>query len=106
MIYGFAKQSGGHLKIYSELGHGTQVRLYLPRVDAAAVQARPGRRNPDRDLRGSETILGVEDNQPVRDFVVAQLRDLGYLVIEAAEDRKSTRLKSSHHCAPRMPTTD
>jgi PAS domain S-box-containing protein len=84
MIYGFAKQSGGHMKIYSELDHGTQVRLYLPRVDGGAVQARPDRRNLDRDLRGSETILVVEDNQPVRDFVVAQLRDLGYHVIEAA----------------------
>src|SRR3546814_1365871 len=59
MIYGFTKQSGGHMKIYSELGHGTQVRLYLPRVDGAAVQARPDRRNLDRDLRGSETILEI-----------------------------------------------
>src|SRR5690606_6216661 len=84
MVYGFAKQSGGHLKIYSEPGHGTQVRLYLTRVDSGAVEARPDRAGIGRDLRGSETILLVEDNQPVRDFVAAQLRDLGYHVIEAA----------------------
>jgi len=84
MVYGFAKQSGGHLKIYSEPGHGTQVRLYLPRVDGDAVEARPDRAGIGRDLRGSETILLVEDNLPVRDFVAAQLRDLGYHVIEAA----------------------
>jgi PAS domain S-box-containing protein len=83
MIYGFAKQSGGHAKIYSEIGHGTTVRLYLPRLanqsagsDTAAAAA------PHKG--GGETILVVEDNPDVRRLVVRQLRELGYDVIEAA----------------------
>jgi CheY-like chemotaxis protein len=83
MIYGFAKQSGGHAKIYSEVGHGTTVRLYLPRLtnqstgseSAAPAATRKG---------GGETILVVEDNTDVRRLVLRQLRDLGYAVIEAA----------------------
>ena len=89
MIYGFAKQSRGHLKIYSELGHGTTVRLYLPRNVAEVV--------PDKELpaettehpRGGETILVVEDDELVRSFAVSQLRDLGYRVIEAADARRA-----------------
>jgi PAS domain S-box-containing protein len=84
MIYGFAKQSGGHVKIYSEIGHGTTVRLYLPRFAngaepavAAAIAVPPGK-------SGGETILVVEDNPDVRRLVLRQLRDLGYAVIEAA----------------------
>jgi PAS domain S-box-containing protein len=84
MIYGFAKQSRGHLKIYSEVGHGTTVRLYLPRVvgdSVAATAAAPAPEHP----RGGETILVVEDDADVRRYVVSQIRDLGYRVIEAAD---------------------
>ena len=83
MAFGFAKQSGGHLKIYSEPGHGTTVSLYLPRAEAAAAPA------VDRGLggsglsRGSETILLVDDNDAVRKTAARQLLDLGYRVIEA-----------------------
>jgi CheY-like chemotaxis protein len=84
MIYGFAKQSAGHLKIYSELGHGTTVRLYLPRAktreDAVAVAAAA-----NESQRGTETILVVEDDPGVRQLAVAQLRGLGYQVIEAPD---------------------
>jgi len=83
MIYGFVKQSGGHIKIYSEVGHGTTVRIYLPR-------ARPG----DGDLvhaptheapvpSGRETVLVVEDNIDVRRVAVRIMKELGYGVIEA-----------------------
>jgi CheY-like chemotaxis protein len=85
MIYGFAKQSGGNLKIYSEVGHGTTVRLYIPRhaAEPAAAAGEP-RAMPPEQARGGETILVVEDDPLVRNFVVLQLRDLGYRVIEAA----------------------
>jgi PAS domain S-box-containing protein len=90
MIYGFAKQSGGHAKIYSEVGHGTTVRLYLPRLTnepkAAAAAADPPRTG------GGGTILVVEDNPDVRRLVVRQLRDLGYEVIEAANGPQALQI--------------
>jgi CheY-like chemotaxis protein len=87
-VQGFVKQSGGHVKIYSEPGHGTTVRLYLPRQhdvsgvvnpqlpenDAAAVQAKSG-----------EVILVVEDDERIRSLSVDALRDLGYTVVHAAD---------------------
>ncbi len=84
MTYGFAQQSGGHLKIYSEVGHGTTVRLYLPR----AAGAQPGSSvvgAPGEDWRGSETILVVEDEDAVRKLVVRNLENLGYRTLEAAD---------------------
>jgi signal transduction histidine kinase/ActR/RegA family two-component response regulator len=85
MIYGFAKQSGGHLKIYSEVDHGTAVRFYLPRskggwdaIEIAAPQA-------VEPAAGGETVLVVDDNAPVRDMVMAQLADLGYRPLEAVD---------------------
>jgi CheY-like chemotaxis protein len=84
MIYGFVKQSGGHLKIYSEPGHGTTVRIYLPRVrPAAAAEAAPSAEAPP--ARGHESVLVVEDDAQVRQLGVSHLRDLGYRVLEAAD---------------------
>jgi PAS domain S-box-containing protein len=83
MIYGFAKQSGGHAKIYSEVGHGTTVRLYLPRLTNESKRSDSAAAAPPRK-GGGETILVVEDNPDVRRLVLRQLRDLGYEVIEAA----------------------
>jgi PAS domain S-box-containing protein len=81
-VFGWIKQSGGHIKIYSELGHGTTVRLYLPRAQAEAegVKAEP---KAVTTPRGDETILVVEDNPNVRKTVVRQLHDLGYQTVEA-----------------------
>jgi CheY-like chemotaxis protein len=83
-VFGWVKQSGGHIKIYSELGHGTTVKLYLPRA------SEDGRRDDQAsgeevDGHGSETILLVEDNPHVRRTAVRQLTDLGYSVIEAEQ---------------------
>jgi len=84
MIYGFAKQSNGHLKIYSEVGHGTTVRLYLPRpAGDASETAAPASATVPTASQG-ETILAVEDDAGVRSLVVSQLTGLGYTVIEAA----------------------
>jgi CheY-like chemotaxis protein len=85
MVYGFAKQSGGHVKIYSEVDHGTTVRLYLPRQSAAAAAATPAMPMQHDHPRGGEMILVVEDNADVRAFVVKQLHDLGYRVAEAKD---------------------
>jgi CheY-like chemotaxis protein len=82
MIHGFAKQSRGHVKIYSEPGHGTTVKLYLPRSQRAAVEeSQPPAVLP----RGDATILVVEDDTDVRRVAVAQLTDLGYRVLDAAD---------------------
>jgi CheY-like chemotaxis protein len=91
MIYGFAKQSGGHMKIYSEIGHGTTVRLYLPRA-AATVEPPNQAQMPAEHFSGGETILVVEDDEAVRTLVVSQLEDLGYHVIEAADGRAAQEI--------------
>src|SRR5882724_3678265 len=82
MIYGFMKQSGGHVKIYSEVGLGTTMRLYLPRAAADAPAPVAPAVQTDVPI-GNETILAVEDDVDVRLFVVAQLESLGYRVLAA-----------------------
>ena len=82
MVYGFIKQSGGHIKLYSELGEGTTVKLYLPRTYDTQVEALPNP-SPTAVSGGSETILVVEDDDLVRTYVERQLRSLGYQVIIA-----------------------
>lgn len=86
MVYGFVKQSNGHIKIYSEVGHGTTVKVFLPRamqaedvavrLDAGAVEG------------GTEVVLVVEDDAEVREVVVAMLADLGYRVLQASDASK------------------
>ena len=85
MVFGFAKQSGGHVKIYSEPGAGTTVRLYLPRAIGATVPAEQRSRSPVELPRGSATVLVVEDEPAVREIAVSILSDLGYRVLEAAD---------------------
>jgi PAS domain S-box-containing protein len=79
MVYGFIKQSNGHIKIYSEVGRGTTIRLYLPRSDAPADNER--RAAVDMP-RGRERVLLVEDDPQVRGAVLTQLRSLGYPVTD------------------------
>ncbi len=83
-VYGFVKQSGGHIKIYSEIGHGTTVKVYLPRHFGAAElddDSLREERLPTAEER--ELILVVDDEDLVRQFTVAALNDLGYRVLEA-----------------------
>ena len=81
MVYGFAKQSGGHLKLYSEPGHGTTARLYIPRTVATATS--PGLQRGAPQHAQGETLLLVEDDPAVRAAAALALRGLGYQVAEA-----------------------
>jgi PAS domain S-box-containing protein len=82
MVFGFMKQSGGHISVYSEIGVGTTFRLYLP-CSHAPEDKKPDLR-ADGPLAGrNETVLAVEDSEPLRRIVVRQLRGLGYRVLEA-----------------------
>jgi len=94
MIYGFARQSGGHVKIFSAENHGTSVWLCLPRADAAgpATLAPAAATDPSPLPRGNETILVVEDNAAVREVVVTQLEGLGYRVVPAEDGPAALRL--------------
>ncbi len=96
MIHGFVKQSGGHIRIYSEVGHGTSVKIYLPRLTPeAAVAAVP--KALDLDLqpvmraKSSETVLVVEDSEGVLDFACSALEDLGYRVLVASDGPEAMR---------------
>ncbi len=95
MVFGFAKQSKGHLKIYSEVGAGTTVRLYLPRDLTGAVAAQPV--EADKDRGGDETILVVEDEAQVRELAVSNLRERGYTVLQAANGPEAVEVLAADH---------
>jgi PAS domain S-box-containing protein len=93
MVYGFIKQSHGHVKIYSEVGHGTSVKLYLPRSATVPAQSSGGTSNGvGAHPSGSETILVVEDSGPVRKVAVNMLRTLGYRVREADDGHSALEI--------------
>jgi PAS domain S-box-containing protein len=80
-VFGWIKQSGGHIKVYSEVGHGTTIKLYLPKSKVRSID-----RDAEPDIstpKGDELILVVEDNPNVRKTVIRQLHDLGYKTVEA-----------------------
>jgi PAS domain S-box-containing protein len=89
MVYGFVKQSGGHIKIYSEVGHGTTIKLYLPPASEAVEQSVPTAAPIEG---GAETILVVEDDMTVRNFVITQLQSLGYRTIPAADGQAALNI--------------
>jgi len=82
-VYGFVKQSGGHLKIYSEVGQGTTVKIYLPRLRGNAVEDDLEEHEEDIGAEGNETILVVEDDAEVRAYLWEALRNLNYRVFTA-----------------------
>jgi signal transduction histidine kinase/CheY-like chemotaxis protein len=81
MVYGFVKQSAGHITIYSEEGHGTTIKMYLPPGTGALLAAEGATATAVQG--GHETILVVEDDRLVRDYVLTQLHSLGYRTLEA-----------------------
>lgn len=101
MVHGFVKQSGGQVRIYSEDGHGTTVKIYLPRLIqaggvSAAPAAKPNDVSPVPRARLNETILLVEDNEGVRDYAKGVLQDLGYRVLEAGDASEALRQLSKN----------
>jgi CheY-like chemotaxis protein len=91
MVYGFVKQSGGHLIVESRLGYGTRIDLYLPAVRAAAAEPAPAS-PPSATSGGRELILVVEDEAEVRAIAVAFLHSLGYATCEAADADEALRV--------------
>jgi CheY-like chemotaxis protein len=83
-VYGFMRQSGGHIRIYSELEQGTSVKLYLPRAHSAQSE-NPVASEERTDLTGNETILVCEDEDALRSVCVEALRENGYHVLEASD---------------------
>ena len=97
MVYGFVKQSGGNIQLYSELGRGTSVRIFLPLADAIQLSAKPVSATEGAGMpRGSETILVVEDDARVRRVTTARLRSLGYQIIEAENGAAAIAVLSAH----------
>lgn len=95
-VYGFARQSGGHIRIYSEPGAGTTIKLYLPREADPAAKVATQQPELIGD-GGSETILVVEDHDGLREYSTSVLRELGYQVLEAPEGAEALELLKSRH---------
>lgn len=84
-VFGFVKQSGGHLRIYSRAGHGTTIKIYLPRAQHSQAAAEKPETFTTPPIEAHATILVVEDNEGVRTFTSETLRDVGFIVLEAAD---------------------
>jgi PAS domain S-box-containing protein len=91
-VYGFVKQSSGHVKIYSEPGQGTTVKLYLPRLAGDAVPESELDQPLNPEAGQEETLLVVEDDDDVRAYSVDSLRELGYRVLETRDGPSALRL--------------
>jgi PAS domain S-box-containing protein len=95
MVYGFVKQSGGHIKIYSEVGYGTSVKMFFPRASISTVAAVEPFHRPMLQADG-ELILAVEDNADLRTVTVKQLKELGYRVLEANDAKMALTILAEH----------
>src|SRR6267378_1089473 len=94
-VYGIVKQSGGYIWVYSEAGHGTTVKIYLPRVPGVADAPAPAS-EPQQVRGGDETVLLVEDAAPVRTLARRSLEARGYRVLEAADGPSALQLSTRH----------
>jgi CheY-like chemotaxis protein len=98
MVYGFVKQSGGHVTIYSEEGEGTTVKLYFPRhLSSEATLGEEGNEPEYPSASDDEVVLVVEDNPEVRAFSVMSLSELGYRVLQAADAEAALSILRSDH---------
>jgi PAS domain S-box-containing protein len=97
MVYGFVKQSGGHINLYSEVGHGTSVRLYLPRLaDVGVVKSDTGQEAAEPAAPSSPKVLIVDDNDDVRQVGVATLKLLSCRVVEARDPKEALIALDEH----------
>jgi two-component system, cell cycle sensor histidine kinase and response regulator CckA len=96
-VYGIVKQSGGYIWVYSEPGHGTSFKIYLPMVQAAAESLRPVERSEAPSPRGSETILVVEDDALLREVTCEFFHSSGYNVISAGSPDQALQLAKCHN---------
>ena len=104
-VYGIVRQSGGHIAVYSEPGHGTSVKVYLPRVAAAGESAAPSEEGAPLPV-GTETILIAEDEDRVRSLAVAVLTQQGYTVIEACNGDEALALAREYEGEIQLLLTD
>lgn len=95
-VYGFVRQSAGHIKLYSELGQGTTVKMYLPRHLGLEEHAEPSETKYAARAVGTECILVVEDDDELRRYTVETLRELGYRVLEAPSGAEALRFLDGH----------
>ncbi|MFH1569293.1 MAG: response regulator [Gemmatimonadota bacterium] len=106
-VYGIVKQSGGHISMYTEVGHGTTFRIYLPRLTADSGQLAAGEGGvPERQWRGQETVLVVEDDEGVRSLAVQLLQDQGYTVLQAQSGAEALLVLAEQGEAVRLVLTD
>ena len=104
-VYGVVRQSGGHIWVYSEPGHGTTFKVYLPRAgQTARLQQSPA--SPAESLRGSETILLVEDEEALRGLTRSLLENSGYTVLEAELPEAATEIAQQHRGTIHLLLTD
>ena len=106
MVYGFVKQSAGNVDVASQINKGTTFKLYFPAVSSVAKITATETEQSDEDLRGTETILVVEDESSVRQFVARTLRDCGYTVLESANSREALPLGENYEDDIHLLVTD
>jgi nitrogen-specific signal transduction histidine kinase/CheY-like chemotaxis protein len=95
-VFGFIKQSGGHIRLESEIGRGTTVKIYLPRLMGAVLPVEPEPQTVAPQARVKETVLVVEDEDDVRIYTTESLRELGFTVLEAHDGPSALRVIASH----------
>ena len=104
-VYGIVKQSDGYVWVYSEPGHGTTFKIYLPRIDGVSTTAEPDEAR-SAPVSGRETILLVEDEEAVRDLVRGVLEGCGYSVLLAQNGEEALRLSGGHEGPIHLMVTD
>ena len=104
-VYGVVKQSGGYIYVYSEVGRGTTFKIYLPQVTADLDEIAPDAQKR-RSVRGSETVLFVEDEQSVRELVRDYLVASGYCMLEASDGTQALKVAAAHPGPIHMLITD
>jgi CheY-like chemotaxis protein len=105
-VHGIVNQSGGHIWVYSEPDYGATFKIYLPRVESTTELPKPAGAGQARTPHGSETILLVEDEAPMREMAGRVLRGQGYQVLEANNGASALHISAHHQAAIHLLLTD